>query len=181
MMYLNRNNALFAILNKFYFMFCTEFLIKNSLLSITNGRPIGMHKFVTYFQNHEPSNLAFAFLVQKYSMSDELNSSLEDDDELLDIQILVLMAHLFNRIPIYDVEAVRKECKINTWNSKVILEDICDEFKKPLREFNGNTHAIFKANLFEQSELFDSELDRLPLSKYDYRNNSDNKGFRLSF
>lgn len=162
------------MINKYYFMFCTEFLVRNSLLSSFDGHPIGLHKFVSFFGYHEPSNLAMAHII-----SNSNNLSLSKDDEQLERDILVLLSHLFNRVYIYDAETVEKVRRERTWNSKIVLDDLDERFKQQLNKYNSNIHKVFERNLHEQSQLFNHDFDYiLPLSGYDYsKTNGQIQGF----
>lgn len=157
-------------------MFCTEFLIRNSLLSF-DGQPIGLSKFVTFFGYHEPSNLVMAHIIGN---SNDFN--LNRDDEQLEKDILVLLSHLFNRLDIYDPETVEKIRRENTWNSKVILDDLDETFKRHINKYNRNIQKVFNKNLNEQSRLFNHVLDySLPLSRYNYSKESGIQGFLIVY
>lgn len=165
---------LMETLNKYYFMFCTELLMTNSLLSNIDGTPMGLHKFVTYFAYHEPSNLVMAHILARSGQ--EVDDDESWNDELFEKDMIVLLSRLFNHVSIYDEVGTRKERLLNTWNSRVILDDeVTNEaFKRALDEFNRNTDVIFKKNLKEQTERLNHEFDYLlPFSKYQFAKSSD--------
>jgi hypothetical protein len=175
MLHLNQVDFL-EMINKYYFMFCTEFLVRNSLLSF-DGHPIGLSKFVTFFGYHEPSNLVMAHIIRNSS-----HCNLNSDDEQLEKDILVLLSHLFNRLDIYDAETIEKIRRENTWNSKVVLDDLDKGFMRQINEYNRKIHKVFDKSLLEQSRLFNHDLDySLPLSKYNYSKEDRIQGFLIVY
>lgn len=178
LMHLSKSEIL-EMQNKFYFMFCTEFLLENSLIAL-NGNPIGLAKFVTYFHYHEPSNLALSYLLSSGTLVNFCNR--EIDSTVLEMKLLTLLSYMFNKVTIYDPEYVKKQHKINTWNSRVVLGDLPEEFKSSIKDYNQQVHFLFKANLLEQFELVNTKLAyRLPLSGYDYFNEFENKSSGINY
>lgn len=89
------------MINKYYFMFCTEFLILiiKSLLSFD-----GLSKFVTFFGYHESINLAMAHIISNWN-----DYNLNPDDEQLEKEVLVLFSHLFDWHDPGTVEKIRRK------------------------------------------------------------------------
>lgn len=115
-------------------------------------------------------------------ISNSNDSNLNRDDEKLEKDILVLLSHLFNRLDIYDPETVEKIRRENTWNSKVILDDLDETFKRHINKYNRNIQKVFNKNLNEQSLLFSHDLDySLPLSRYNYSKEARIQGFLIVY
>jgi hypothetical protein len=76
---------------------------------------------------------------------------------------------LFNRITVENYEKIEEQARVNTFNSKVILEDLPDEILSSIKEYNQGVNNLFKKNLKSQNECFDSFFGmQLPLSKFNY-------------
>lgn len=162
---------------KFYFLFCSEFLYQNSLLNL-NGIPRGYFNFTICFGYQEPGNLVLNYLIKQGVF--ERMCRTEQDETERHKKIIIVLSYLFNNIWIYNhkLKRINEERLRNTYNSRIILADLPEEFAQPLENYNQNIDRIFKKNLKIQSRLFNQELDFiLPFSKYNYENEIKNNNF----
>jgi len=152
---------------KFYFMHCTEYLVKQGLLD-TKGDPVGFAGLASHLHFHEPYNLAFCHLLQSgvlHTVCKKTDKGDISEDTMHDL--LILLNFLFGRmklnIPSYQA---RKE---TFTNSKVLLPPMLPQFKACLEEFNESIDSNFATYLSSAARHYKEEASaELPLSGLSY-------------
>jgi len=148
---------------KFYFMYATEYLVRQNLID-AKGTPIGFAGIASHLHYHEPYNLAFCHLLQQgvfHSMCHKNEKGAISDQTLMDL--LVVVSFLFARTPLHPGYYAHNKNKFQ--NSKVLLPEIPEVFKKCLQEFNDNIDKNFDNYLNSAAQIFKGELDNdLPIS-----------------
>jgi superfamily II RNA helicase len=149
---------------KFFFMYASEYLVRQNLID-TKGNPVGFAGLVSHLHYHEPYNLAFCHLLQQgvfHSMCYKNEKGAISDQTLRDLMVVV--SFLFAREPLHP--GYYEHNKKNFQNSKVLLPELPEVFKKCLQEFNDNIDQNFHNYLNSAAEIFKDELDdNLPISK----------------
>uniref|UniRef100_UPI00398F8CF5 probable ATP-dependent RNA helicase DDX60 n=1 Tax=Pristiophorus japonicus TaxID=55135 RepID=UPI00398F8CF5 len=147
---------------KFYFLFSLQFLLREGFLN-REGQPQGFAGLVMHEHYHEPANFVFIrFLVQgllhKVCQRVEPHSKTFSED-VMETLVLIL-ANLFGRRYLLPCLAEQK-----FEQSKVILDDLPDEFAACVHEYNTNALQVFGNFLLSISKQANLEEElQLPLS-----------------
>ena len=159
-----RSNPQIVSQLKFYFMYCTEYLVRQNLID-AKGIPVGFAGIASHLHYHEPYNLAFCHLLQQgvfHSMCHKNEKGAISDQTLRDL--LVVLSFLFGRAPLHPW--YYKKNKHKFVNSKVLLPELPEVFKVSLQEFNDNIDKNFDNYLNSAAHIFKEEKDNsLPISK----------------
>ena len=159
-----RSNPKIVSQLKFYFMYATEYLVRQNLID-SKGTPIGFAGIASHLHYHEPYNLAFCHLLQQgvfHSMCHKNEKGAISEQTLKDL--LVVVSFLFARTPLHPGYYAHNKNKFQ--NSKVLLPELPEVFKKCLQEFNENIDRNFDNYLNSAAHIFKDDLDnQLPISK----------------
>nr|XP_006219687.3 probable ATP-dependent RNA helicase DDX60 [Vicugna pacos] len=150
---------------KLYFLFSLQFLVKEGY-GDREGNPMGFAGLVSHLHYHEPSNLVFvSFLVKGLFHNlcqPTRRGSICFSQDVMERLVLVL-AHLFGR---RYIPAKFQDANLKFYQSKVFLEDLPEDFKAALDEYNMNVTKGFASFLLVVSKLADMKQEhQLPLSK----------------
>ncbi|XP_066487970.1 probable ATP-dependent RNA helicase DDX60 isoform X2 [Tiliqua scincoides] len=149
---------------KLYFLFSFQFLLKEGYVD-QEGNTVGFSELVTQLHSHEPSNFVFANFLYKglfYRLCLPSQKGSKFSTEVMEKLVLVL-AHLFGRKSM-PATIVKSEQKFS--QSKVILDDLPEDFAAALDEYNCKAEENFGQFLLTVARLADvTEQYQLPISK----------------
>lgn len=154
---------------KKHFLFSVEFLTRLGLLNQKNGAPQEMAGLATHLHYHEPSNYVLVSFLQ-HGLFHKICQPGENgvfSDDVLKTMVLVL-SHLFGRRFLH---ASYKRRVNSCPTSKVILEDLPDEFAAALREYNRKVTDVFSQYLTTVAADLEQERgaeNKLPLSGIEF-------------
>ncbi|XP_068134922.1 probable ATP-dependent RNA helicase DDX60 isoform X2 [Hyperolius riggenbachi] len=149
---------------KLYCVFSLQFLLTEGYLD-QDCNPTAFTGLVTHLHYHEPSNFVFVSFLEKGLFHDLCIPSSTDPrkfpDSVMETLVLVL-AHLFGRI---HFPPRRFLCEEKFCQSKVLLDNLPDEFAAAVEEYNRKVAAIFGHCILTASKLADMEKEyQLPLT-----------------
>ena len=164
------NTNLNRIMLKFYFLFCTEYLLRNSLIDKL-GLPINLSNLTIRLHYHEPGNLVLNYLISTGVLHLVCKANYSDRAKYL----LIILAHLFNRIGLFSLKKIEKKLnqKGNTLKSQLILDDLDESVMNAINHHNEIVHDIFYRNITDQNKAMNPDLEfELPLSKFNFYKNT---------
>jgi len=148
---------------KFYFMYCSEYLVRQNLID-NKGTPIGFAGIASHLHYHEPYNLAFCHLLQQgvfHSMCHKNEKGAISEQTLKDL--LTVLSFLFARKNLHPGYYEHNKTKFK--NSKVLLPELPEVFKTCLKEFNDNIDKNFENYLNSAAPIFKEVDNSLPISQ----------------
>ncbi|KAJ7386940.1 putative ATP-dependent RNA helicase ddx60 [Desmophyllum pertusum] len=154
---------------KKHFLFSVELLARLSLINKENGAPQEMAGLATHLHYHEPSNFVLVSFVQR-GLFHELcqpgtNGKFPED---VTRKMVLVLSHLFGRRFLH---ASFKRRIHSCPTSKVILEDLPDEFAEALQDYNRQVTDVFSQYLTTvaaELEKDRGEENKLPLSGIEF-------------
>ncbi|XP_072796225.1 probable ATP-dependent RNA helicase DDX60 isoform X3 [Vicugna pacos] len=153
---------------KLYFLFSLQFLVKEGYVD-REGNPMGFAGLVSHLHYHEPSNLVFvSFLVKGlfHNLCQPTRRGSKCFSQDVMERLVLVLAHLFGR---RYIPAKFQDANLKFYQSKVFLEDLPEDFKAALDEYNMNVTKGFASFLLVVSKLADMKQEhQLPLSKIDF-------------
>ncbi|XP_028350083.1 probable ATP-dependent RNA helicase DDX60 isoform X2 [Physeter macrocephalus] len=153
---------------KLYFLFSLQFLVKEGYLD-QEGNPTGFAGLVSHLHYHEPSNLVFVgFLVRGlfHNLCQPTSKGSKHFSQDVMEKLVLVLANLFGR---KYLPAQFQDATLKFYQSKVFLEDLPEDFKAALVEYNTNVTKDFASFLLIVSRLADMKQEhQLPLSKIDF-------------
>uniref|UniRef100_A0A8C0D8E0 DExD/H-box helicase 60 n=1 Tax=Balaenoptera musculus TaxID=9771 RepID=A0A8C0D8E0_BALMU len=153
---------------KLYFLFSLQFLVKEGYLD-QEGNPTGFAGLVSHLHYHEPSNLVFvSFLVRGlfHNLCQPTREGSKHFSQDVMEKLVLVLANLFGR---KYLPAKFQDATLKFYQSKVFLEDLPEDFKAALDEYNTNVTKDFASFLLIVSKLADMKQEhQLPLSKIDF-------------
>ncbi|KAM9082357.1 putative ATP-dependent RNA helicase DDX60 isoform 2-T3 [Megaptera novaeangliae] len=153
---------------KLYFLFSLQFLVKEGYLD-QEGNPTGFAGLVSHLHYHEPSNLVFvSFLVRGlfHNLCQPTREGSKHFSQDVMEKLVLVLANLFGR---KYLPAKFQDATLQFYQSKVFLEDLPEDFKAALDEYNTNVTKDFASFLLIVSKLADMKQEhQLPLSKIDF-------------
>ncbi|XP_064332033.1 probable ATP-dependent RNA helicase DDX60 isoform X2 [Camelus dromedarius] len=153
---------------KLYFLFSLQFLVKEGYVD-REGNPMGFAGLVSHLHYHEPSNLVFvSFLVKGlfHNLCQPTRRGSKCFSQDVMERLVLVLAHLFGR---RYIPAKFQDANLKFYQSKVFLEDLPEDFKAALDEYNVNVTKGFASFLLVVSKLADMKQEhQLPLSKIDF-------------
>ncbi|CAH3109026.1 unnamed protein product [Pocillopora meandrina] len=152
---------------KLHFLFSVELLIRLSLINKKTGAPQEMAGLTTHLHYHEPSNYALVSFLQcglfHKLCQPETNGKFSED--VMRKMVLVL-SHLFGRTYVHPSFMLRTPS-----SSKVILEDLPNEFVKAVKSYNRQVTHVFSQYLATVAKWLEKdrgEDNKLPLSGIEF-------------
>ncbi|XP_057577866.1 probable ATP-dependent RNA helicase DDX60 [Hippopotamus amphibius kiboko] len=153
---------------KLYFLFSLQFLVKEGYLD-REGNPTGFAGLVSHLYYHEPSNLVFVnFLVRGlfHNLCQPTTKGSKHFSQDVMEKLVLVLANLFGR---KYLPAKFEGAALKFYQSKVFLEELPEDFKAALDEYNTNVTKDFASFLLIVSRLADMKQEhQLPLSKIDF-------------
>ncbi|XP_024599882.1 probable ATP-dependent RNA helicase DDX60 [Neophocaena asiaeorientalis asiaeorientalis] len=151
-----------------YFLFSLQFLVKEGYLD-QEGNPTGFAGLVSHLHYHEPSNFVFvSFLVRGifHNLCQPTRKGSKHFSQDVMEKLVLVLANLFGR---KYLPAKFQDATLKFYQSKVFLEDLPEDFKAALDEYNTNVTKDFASFLLIVSKLADMKQEhQLPLSKIDF-------------
>jgi len=158
---------------QYYFRYSFEFMQRQGLVD-SEGRPIGMAGLVAQTFGLEPANFALAKLLESGVIGRICTRFRESQlREKVSMEIMFILCHLFNRLPVASDVAERMVKNRSDANSSVVLDPLPGEVLEVLDGQNKDTLDLYSnfARVFSKAVLnrADKEKDpfqySLPISK----------------
>ncbi|XP_078360874.1 putative ATP-dependent RNA helicase DDX60 isoform X2 [Oculina patagonica] len=154
---------------KKHFLFSVELLARLSLINKENGAPQEMAGLATHLHYHEPSNYVLVSFLQGGLFHDlcQPGKNGKFSEDVMRKMVLVL-SHLFGRRFLH--ASFKRRIHLCP-TSKVILEDLPEEFAEALQEYNRQVTDVFSQYLTTvaaELEKNRGEENKLPLSAIDF-------------
>ncbi|CAH3109016.1 unnamed protein product [Pocillopora meandrina] len=152
---------------KLHFLFSVQLLTRLSLINKETGAPQEMAGLATHLHYHEPSNYALISFLQ-CGLFHELcqpGTNGKFSEDVMRKMVLVL-SHLFGRTYVHPSIMLRTPS-----SSKVILEDLPDEFVKAVKSYNRQVTDVFSQYLATVAQWLEKdrgEDNKLPLSGIEF-------------
>ncbi|KAM7443056.1 putative ATP-dependent RNA helicase ddx60 [Porites harrisoni] len=150
---------------KKHFLFSVELLARLGLINKDTGAPQEMAGLVTHLHYHEPSNFVLVSFLQK-GLFHELCEPGENGRFSEDVMrsMVLILNHLFGRTFLH---SSYKRWVPSCPTSKVVLEDLPEEFSDALQGYNAEVTKVFSQYLITvatEHERQRGEENKLPLS-----------------
>ncbi|XP_008065931.1 probable ATP-dependent RNA helicase DDX60-like [Carlito syrichta] len=150
---------------KLYFLFSLQFLIKEGYLD-QEGNPMKFTRLASHLHGHEPSNLVFVSFLKRGLFHNlcqpTWKGSQQFSQDVMEKLVLVL-ANLFGR---KYIPAKFRDANLSYSQSKVILDELPEDFKAALHEYNLKVRKDFASFLLIASKSVNMRKEyQLPLSR----------------
>ncbi|XP_006864612.1 PREDICTED: probable ATP-dependent RNA helicase DDX60 [Chrysochloris asiatica] len=149
---------------KLYFLFSLQFLVKEGYID-QEGNPMGFAGLVSHLYCYEPSNLVFVnFLVRGlfHNLCQPTNADSKHFSQDVMEKLMLVLANLFGR---KYIPAKFQNVPLKPHQSKMLLDDLPEDFNAALHEYNMNVTKDFASLLIIASKLADMKQEyQLPLS-----------------
>nr|XP_044622918.1 probable ATP-dependent RNA helicase DDX60-like isoform X3 [Equus asinus] len=150
---------------KLYFLFSLQFLVKEGYLD-EEGNPMRFAGLVSHFHGQEPSNFVFVSFLMK-GLFHNLCQPIKKDSRLFSPSVMeklvLVLANLFGR---KYIPAKFQDANFSFPQSEVILDELPEDFKAALQEYNLKVMEDFASFLLIASKLANMRNEyRLPLSR----------------
>ncbi|CAH3109024.1 unnamed protein product [Pocillopora meandrina] len=152
---------------KLHFLFSVELLTRLSLINKETGAPQEMAGLATHLHYHEPSNYALVSFLQcgLFHKLCKPRKNGKFSEDVMRKMVLVL-SHLFGRTYVHPSIMLRSPS-----SSKVILEDLPNEFVKAVKSYNRQVTDVFSQYLATVAQWLEKdrgEDNKLPLSGIEF-------------
>uniref|UniRef100_A0A8C4N3L9 DExD/H-box 60 like n=1 Tax=Equus asinus asinus TaxID=83772 RepID=A0A8C4N3L9_EQUAS len=150
---------------KLYFLFSLQFLVKEGYLD-EEGNPMRFAGLVSHLHGQEPSNFVFVSFLMK-GLFHNLCQPIKKDSRLFSPSVMeklvLVLANLFGR---KYIPAKFQDANFSFPQSEVILDELPEDFKAALQEYNLKVMEDFASFLLIASKLANMRNEyRLPLSR----------------
>ncbi|XP_012414681.2 probable ATP-dependent RNA helicase DDX60-like isoform X2 [Trichechus manatus latirostris] len=147
---------------KLYFLFSLQFLVKEGYLN-QKGKPMRFARLVARLCGHEPSNFIFVSFLERGLFHKLCQPTRRGFPQNVVETLMLVLANLFGRkyIPVKSQDA-----NFRFTQSEVILDELPEDFKAALQEYNLKVAKDFASFLLISSKLVNVRNEcRLPLSR----------------
>ncbi|XP_023492096.2 probable ATP-dependent RNA helicase DDX60-like isoform X2 [Equus caballus] len=150
---------------KLYFLFSLQFLVKEGYLD-EEGNPMRFAGLVSHLHGQEPSNFVFVSFLMK-GLFHNLCQPIKKGSQLFSPSVMekliLVLANLFGR---KYIPAKFQDANFSFPQSEVILDELPEDFKAALQEYNLKVMEDFASFLLIASKLANMKNEyRLPLSR----------------
>ncbi|KAM9191810.1 putative ATP-dependent RNA helicase DDX60-like [Dugong dugon] len=147
---------------KLYFLFSLQFLAKEGYLN-QKGKPMRFAGLVARLCGHEPSNFIFVSFLEKGLFHKLCQPTRRGFPQNVVETLMLVLANLFGR---KYIPAKSQDANFTFSQSKVILDELPEDFKAALQEYNLKVAKDFASFLLISSKLVNVKNKcRLPLSR----------------
>ncbi|XP_064129657.1 probable ATP-dependent RNA helicase DDX60-like isoform X2 [Loxodonta africana] len=153
---------------KVYFLFSLQFLVKEGYLD-QNGKPMRFAGLVSCLRGHEPSNFVFVSFLERGLFHNLCQPSRKGFPQHVMENLMLVLANLFGR---KYIPAKSQNANSTFFQPKVFLDELPEEFKAALQEYNLNVAKDFASFLLISSKLVNMTKEyQLPLSRIKFTGN----------
>lgn len=126
---------------KYHLRFSIEYLIREKTIR-SDGTLIGLAGMISHLYYTEPSNLIFASLLRKGLLRDICRNISTNSEHVIE-SVLVILANIFNRIPLRRIEPEYYKEVILKSSSKVILPPLPPTIIEFITNYNKDVLKIY--------------------------------------